>query len=439
MAQATRRLSARKVETITTPGLHADGEGLYLKVDRSGARRWAFIYHSHGKRREMGLGRMGLKEARAAADEARRQIRNGVDPIDARRTVRHNKSAIPTFEAIACEVIADAQSKSTNEKVRYQWELLLGPRYCQSIQEKPIAEITTLDIERILRPVWRTKPETGRKLLMRLRRVFDYARVHLRDKHGIILQGNPADWQDLRDRGFDRITKLSRGQQPALDYLESPVFLDALRKRQGIAARALEVTLLTGLRTGEVIGAEWTEIDLERQIWVIPAERLKDRRTRSEPHRVPLSTDVVELLNTMPRLGEFVFPGQRSGKPLSNMAMISVMKDMNRAENGKPLWVDPRSGRPITPHGLRATFRTWGEDAGFARELLEEALGHQVGSAVERAYRRTDSFDRRRTVMQAWAGYCHGRPVQLPIDLAAGTVSSSTQPRKAVSGGALPT
>ena len=245
-------------------------------------------------------------------------------------------------------------------------------------------------------------------------------------------------WQDLRDRGFDRITKLSRGQQPALDYLESPVFLDALRKRQGFAARALEITILTGLKTGEVIGARWTEIDLDRQIWVIPADRLKDRRTRSEPHRVPLSTDVVELLNTMSRLGEFVFPGQTSGKPLSNMAMLSVMKDMNRAENGKPLWVDPRSGRPITPHGLRATFRTWGEDAGFARELLEEALGHQVGSAVERAYRRTDSFDRRRTVMQAWADYCHGRPVQLPIDLAAGTVSSSTQPRKAVSGGALP-
>ena len=149
---------------------------------------------------------------------------------------------------------------------------------------------------------------------------------------------------------------------------------------------------------------------------------------------MPLSTDVVELLNTMPRLGEFVFPGQRSGKPLSNMAMISVMKDMNRAENGKPLWVDPKSGRPITPHGLRATFRTWGEDAGFARELLEEALGHQVGSAVERAYRRTDSFDRRRTVMQVWADYCHGRPVQLPIELAAGTALSSTQPRKVASG-----
>ena len=374
----------------------------------------------------MGLGRMGLKDARAAADEVRRQIRNGVDPIDARRAARHNKAAIPTFEAIAREVIADAQSKSTNEKVRYQWELLLGPRYCQSIQDKPITEITTLDIERVLRPVWRTKPETGRKLLARLRRVFDYARVHLRDKHGIILQGNPADWQDLRDRGFDRITKLSRGQQPALDYLELPVFLDALRKRQGIAARALEVTLLTGLRSGEVIGAQWTEIDLERQIWIIPAERLKDRKTRSEPHRVPLSSDVIEVFNALPRLGEFVFPGQRGGKPLSNMAMLSVLKDLNRAENGKPLWVDPRSGRPITPHGLRATFRTWGEDAGFARELLEEALGHQVGSAVERAYRRTDSFDRRRTVMQAWADYCHGRPVILPVALPAKTALSST-------------
>ena len=245
-----------------------------------------------------------------------------------------------------------------------------------------------------------------------------------------MLQGNPAAWQDLRDRGFDRITKLSRGRQPALDYLEAPGFLEALRKRQRIAARALEITLLTALRTGEVIEARWAEIDLDRGIWVVPTERLKDRRTRSEPHRVPLSSDVIDMLKELPRLGEFVFPGQRVGKPLSNMAMLGLLKDMNQSDTGKAIWVDPRSGRPITPHGLRATFRTWGEDAGFARELLEEALGHQIGSAVERAYRRTDSFERRRTVMQAWADYCHGRPVALPVELTASGSSTSTAPRQ---------
>ena len=140
----------------------------------------------------MGLGRMGLKEAREAADKVRRQIRAGLDPISMRRTTRDTQAAIPTFEAISREVISDAQSKSTNEKVRYQWELLLCARYCGWILQEPINQITTLDIERILRPVWRTKPETGRKLLMRLRRVFDYARVHLRDRHGISLPGNPA-------------------------------------------------------------------------------------------------------------------------------------------------------------------------------------------------------------------------------------------------------
>jgi integrase len=409
MARATRRLSARKVETIAKAGYHADGEGLYLVVDPSGARRWAFIYHSRGKRREMGLGRMGLKEARETAEEVRRQIRKGIDPIAARHHDRSAKAAIPTFEAIAAEVIADAQARSTNDKVRYQWELLLGPRYCDLILQKPISDITTLDIERVLRPVWRTKPETGRKLLVRLRRVFDYARVHLRDRHGIIMPNNPAAWQDLRDRGFERISKLSRGRQAALDYQKTPEFLSALRQRQGIAARALEVTLLTGLRTGEVIGARWAEIDLEHKTWVIPPERLKDRKTRTEPHRVPLSPAVVAILKALPRLGEFVFTGQRPGKPLSNMAMLSVLKDMNRDEYGKPRWVDPKSSRPITPHGLRATFRTWGEDAGFARDLLEESLGHQVGTAVERAYRRTDSFDRRRTIMQAWANFCNGK------------------------------
>jgi integrase len=411
MARPTRRLSARKVETIAKPGYHADGEGLYLVVDSSGARRWAFIYHYAGKRREMGLGRMGLKEARETAEDVRRQIRKGVDPIGARREARAATTGIPTFGTIAAEVIADAQARSTNDKVRYQWELLLGPRYCGRILQKRINEITTLDVEQVLRPVWRTKPETGRKLLVRLRRVFDYARVHLRDRHGIAMPNNPAAWQDLRDRGFERISKLSRGRQAALDYQQAPRFLAALRQRQGIAARALEVTLLTGLRTGEVIGARWTEIDLERKTWVIPPERLKDRKTRTEPHRVPLSPQVVAILKALPRLGEFVFAGLRPGKPLSNMAMLSLLKDMNRDESGKARWIDPKSDRPITPHGLRATFRTWGEDVGFPRDLLEESLGHQVGTAVERAYRRTDGFDRRRTIMQAWANFCSGKRV----------------------------
>jgi len=144
---------------------------------------------------------------------------------------------------------------------------------------------------------------------------------------------------------------------------------------------------------------------------VIQAERLKDRKTRTEPHRVPLSPQVIAILKTLPRLGEFVFPGFKRGKPLSNMAMLSVMKDMNYDESDDPRWVDPKSARPITPHGLRATFRTWGEDAGFSRDLLEESLGHQIGTAVERAYRRTDSFDRRRALMHAWANFCSGKPI----------------------------
>src|SRR3954451_1174481 len=172
MARAAKRLSARAVEMIAKPGYHADRDGLYLVVDKSGARRWALIFHSQGKRREMGLGRMGLKEARDKAEEVRRQIRAGIDPILTRKTARATRAAVPTFEAISREVIAEAQAKSTNDKVRYQWDLLLGPRYCGAILSKPVNEITTLDIERVLRPVWRAKPETGRKLLIRLRRVF---------------------------------------------------------------------------------------------------------------------------------------------------------------------------------------------------------------------------------------------------------------------------
>jgi len=215
----------------------------------------------------------------------------------------------------------------------------------------------------------------------------------------------------LRDRGFERISKLTRGRQAALDYKQAPEFFAAINERQGIAAKALEVTLLTGLRTGEVIGAKWTEIDLERKTWIIPPERLKDRKTRTKPHRVPLSVQVVAILNALPRLAKFVFPGLKPGKPLSNMAMLGLLKKVNRDKSGEPRWVDVESGRPITPHGLRATFRTWGENVGFPRELLEESLGHQIGTVVERAYRRTDSFDRRRGIMQDWADFCSGKSV----------------------------
>jgi integrase len=133
--------------------------------------------------------------------------------------------------------------------------------------------------------------------------------------------------------------------------------------------------------------------------------------SRSLYNVVPLSPQVIAILKTLPRLGEFVFPGLKPRKPLSNMAMLSVLKHMNYDESGEPRWVDPKSGRPITPHGLRATFRTWGEDAGFPRDLLEESLGHQIGSAVERAYRRTDGFDRRRAIMETWANFCCGKSV----------------------------
>jgi len=159
-----------------------------------------------------------------------------------------------------------------------------------------------------------------------------------------------------------------------------------------------------------VIGAKWTEIDLERKTWVIAPERLKDRNTRTEPHRVPLSPQVVAILKALPRLGEFVFPGLKPGEPLSNVAMRNLLKDVNCNESGKTRWIDPKSSRPITPHGLRATFRTWGEDAG-SRDLLEESLGHQIGTAVERPCRRTDSFDRRRAIMEAWADFCSGKPL----------------------------
>jgi integrase len=407
VARKFKRLSARQAETIKKPGYHADGDGLYLVVDKTGARRWAFIFHTRGKRREMGLGRIGLKEARHAAQQARHQVHTGVDPVAARKAARARGATIPTFGDIARKVIADAQSKSTNDKVRYQWDLLLGPAYCGSILQQPINEITTVHVYQLLKPVWQSKPETGRKLLVRLRRVFDYASVHVRETHGVRLERNPADWRDLNNLGLEKPRKLSRGHQPALRHELVPEFFTALRGQQGIAARALEITVLTALRTGEVIGATREEIDLDKKIWTIPIERSKDRKTRTKPHKVPLSPAVIALLKALPKVGQFLFPGLKAGKPLSNMAMAVALKKLNKSESGWR-WLDQDSNRQIVPHGFRATFRGWAKRSRQEWDLVEECLGHAVGSAVQRAYDREDTVELRRPIMEEWAKYSLG-------------------------------
>lgn len=305
-------------------------------------------------------------------------------------------------------MIAEAQKNSTNEKVRYQWKQHLGPSYCGSLLKRPVNEITTTEIAATLKPVWHAKPALARKLLPAIRRVFDHARVILRADHGIELVRNPAEWSDLKALGFEPPKKLSRGSHPALSYAEMPEFMATLTQMDTVGSRALELLILTNVRTDAVLKARWKDLDLEAAIWTVPLENLKDRKHRTEGFRVPLSKRAIELLKHLKesQTSAFLFPGLNLKKPISNMALLMTVRRMNNPES--PRWVDPKSKKTITPHGFRATFRTWAEECvSFPHAVIEQAMGHQVGNSVERVYRRTDVIEQRRQLMEAWASFIY--------------------------------
>jgi integrase len=403
------RLTDRAVKTAS-PGRYGDGDGLLLIVSDSGRRKWVLRYQMNGARHDMGLGSypaVTLSEARIAAADARKLIAQNLDPLNARTASRKAAKPIPTFQDIAQIVIAEAQRKSTNAKVRYQWERHLGSAYCEPLLTRPVHEITTLDIVAILKPVWKTKPEVARKLYPAIRRVFEYARIRLRDDHGVSMPDNPARWDDLKAIGFEPPARLSRGSHPSLPHERIRPFMTGLRTRDAIAARALEFLILTNVRTDAVLKARWDDFNLTRSLWTVPIANLKDRKYRKEGLRVPLPRRAAEIVREMEsiRTSEYVFPGQAPMKPLSNMALLTLLKRMNSVASEK--WVDAADGRPITAHGFRATFRTWAEEVtGFPHAVIEEAMGHQVGNQVERAYRRTDVLEKRRELMATWGSYC---------------------------------
>ena len=402
------RLTERTVQTAKS-GRHSDGGGLHLVVGENGRKKWVLRYQVRGVRRDKGLGsypEVGLKEARTRAASDRALISKGVDPIEEQRAARKTSKPVPTFGDIAQLVIADAQGKSTNAKVRYQWERHLGPVYSGPLLARPVHEITAVDVAAVLRPVWRAKPEVARKLYPAIRRVFERARILLRDEHGIRMADNPARWADLKAMGFETPVQLSKGRHPSLPYPLIPEFMGDLRARDALAARALEFLILTNVRTDAVLKATWDQFDHDQAVWTVPLVNLKDRKHRAEGFRVPLSARVVEIARQMRQgqVSRHVFPGQASGKPLSNMALLTLLKRMN---SGVKKWLDPASGRPITAHGFRATFRTWAEEvATVPHAVIEQAMGHQVGTQVERAYRRTDILDKRRALMETWAKWC---------------------------------
>lgn len=389
MARAINKLSARSVQLITKPGRHSDGGGLYLVVDASGARRWLFMFRWQGKLKEMGLGgvlAVSLAKARAKAEDGRRTVAAGQNPIELRRAAEAKGEETLTFGAFADTLVADLKAGFRSEKHAQQWTNTLAT-YAADLRAKPIAEIGTEDVLAALKPIWLTKAETASRVRGRIERVLDAARAK-----GLREGENPARWRGHLDHLLPRRQKLQRGHHAAMAYADVPAFLDRVRASEAMAARALEFTILTAARSGEARNATWTEIDLDVGLWTIPATRMK----AGKEHRVPLSARALSVLRPLKeaRVGDFVFSGAKKGYPLSVMAMDMLLRRLK---------VD------VTVHGFRSAFRDWcGNETNFPREVAEQSLAHHVGDAVERAYRRGDALAKRRTLMEDWGRYLSG-------------------------------
>lgn len=393
MARQTNRLSARKVETLTEPGRHSDGGNLYLSISTNGGKRWVFLYNLHGKRREMGLGsaakgQVALAEARRMADEARKLLSAGTDPIAAKEARRNAARLIPTFGALADDYIESHKAKFRSPKHIRQWTTTLET-YCGPLRSKPVNTIDTEAVLMVLRPIWGEIPETASRIRGRIENILDAAKAK-----GLLTGENPARWKGHLKSLLPSRQKLTRGHHPALPYSEIADFMAALRAREASAALALELCILTATRTSETLEATWDEFDLAREVWTIPGWRMKS----GQEHRIPLAPRAIAILNTLKESADvdWVFPGAKPGKPLSSMAMTMQLRRMERTN--------------ITVHGFRSTFRDWAsEQTSFPHETCEHALAHGISDKAEAAYRRGHQFAKRRKLMEAWAGFCEPR------------------------------
>lgn len=395
MPKRAEVLSALEVGRIKTPGMHYIGEipGLALQVTPSGMRSWVLRYAVGKKRREMGLGSypgVTLAQAKERAREARDRLREGVDPIDARKQARSallaSQAKAVTFEQAAQRYIDTHGDKWRNPKHRAQWAATLETYAFPVMGRLLVADVGKEHVLEVLRPIWTKKAETASRLRGRIETVLSYAVQAGYRPEGL----NPARWKGNLDLLLGGIPKAARVEHHrALDYRLLGEFMQRLRKAEGMGARALEFAILTAVRSGEVRGATWGEIDLPAATWTIPASRMK----AGKEHRVPLSEQAIQLLQRLPRIEEcpFVFPSTRAGE-LSDATLSAVLKRMD---------VD------AVPHGFRSTFRDWaGETTAFPREVCEHALAHKLADGVEAAYQRGDLLDRRRQLMQTWADYC---------------------------------
>lgn len=388
-----KEMGALEISRITRRGINFVGgvAGLGMNVHAGGSRSWVFRARFAGKRRDMGLGGypdVTLAQARELARAARAKMRSGIDPIEEGRAARSNliaaRMSAVDFSRAASLYIEAHESSWRSLKHRQQWENTLTTYATPKIGQLLVRDIELPHVLSVLEPIWKEKTETASRLRGRIESVLDWATAR-----GYRMGPNPARWKGHLDKLLPSPGKISKtDHHRSLPYAEMPAFFAKLRQQDGAGAKALEFVILTAARSGEVRGATWDEFDLDAATWVVPAERMKAKKE----HRVPLSTQAVELLKTQweVRHSTFVFPSPRDGA-LSDMTLTAVLR---------------RMGVDAVPHGFRSTFRNWSaEKTDYPREVAELALAHTVGNAVERAYMRTDLFEKRRELMQDWADY----------------------------------
>jgi integrase len=396
MAQREKdRLVPVSIGTPKKPGMYPDGHGLYLRAGPNGAKSWIFRFKVAKRRHEMGLGGfplVSLAEARELAKGYRRQLHDGFNPLEQRRAQRQAAKLETanriTFKQCAEAYIAETCKAWKSPKHAAQWSSTLEAYAYPIFGGLPVQSIDTSLVVTALRAIWHATPETASRLRGRIERILDYARVS-EYRTG----ENPARWKGHLDKLLQPRTKLQKVKHhAALPYREIGSFMQALQEQGGVAALALQFTILTATRTNEVIGARFGEVDIAAKDWLIPSQRMKSGKR----HRVPLPPPALHIIETMKEIssGPHIFPSASREAAISNMAMLKVLKRMGR--------------RDLTVHGFRSTFRDWvAEQTPFPSFVAEAALAHAVAGKVEAAYRRGELMQKRRKLMEAWASYCY--------------------------------
>lgn len=389
------KLTATAMKVSRKPGRYGDGDGLFLVVSKSGSASWVVRAQKAGRRRDIGIGsakKVSLATAREKASVVRAQMEAGLDPVAERRKAE----GIPTFREAAATVFAASQKTWRSGKHQWQWMRTLEMFAFPTIGDMRVSEITASQVHDVLAAIWLEKPETARRVRQRMGMVLDWA-------YSKGFREAEAPMRSI-SKGLPRQPRTT-GHHAAMPFAELPAFLVRLREKETWGRLALEAAILTAARSGEIRGATWEEIDLEAGLWTIPAGRMKS----GKPHVVPLSPTSRGIFERAAELrtagAKFVFHGARPGKPMSDMTLMKVLRDMKAG---------------CTAHGFRSSFRDWvSESTNFSGDLAEAALAHAIGSKTEAAYRRGNLLEKRRALMDAWGDYCEGGSGRV-VRLAAG-------------------